>query len=215
MNAIRWILDAIFNNKNTKQKLYHLNKFFKDITKPTPSKIPQQGLTMGENSYHEPLIVRYPGDKNQVIIGKYCSIASYVKIFVGGEHRMDWISTYPFRVMFELEGKSKDGHPKSKGDVIIGNDVWIGYGTTILSGITIGDGAVIGAESLVTSNIEPYTIAAGNPCTPIRKRFSEEQIKKLLEIKWWDWNVSKVLKNVDLLCDNKIDLFIDKHYRDN
>lgn len=144
-------------------------------------------------------------------IGKYCSFAREVTIILGGEHRIDWVSTYPFsgKVFNPVwpEASNIKGHPSSKGDINIGNDVWIGYGATILSGVTIGDGAVIGAKSVVTKNVDPYTIIAGNPARFIRKRFSDKVIQDLLKIKWWDWPEEKIRKHVTLLSSNDIESF--------
>ena len=127
-------------------------------------------------------------------IGKFCSISSNVKIFLGGEHRADWITTYPFSALNKdwPEASKITGHPRTKGDVIIGNDVWIGYGAVILSGVTIGDGAIIGAMSVVTKNVDSYTIVAGNPAREIKKRFSSNKIRRLMEIKWWNWPIKKI-----------------------
>jgi len=142
-------------------------------------------------------------------IGKYCSISSDVAIFLGSEHRTDWISTYPFPTLWE-DARSIPGHPSSKGDVVIGSDVWIGYNVTILSGVTIEDGAAIGTGSVVSRDVPAYAIAAGNPAQIIRYRFTEETIQKLLQIRWWDWPDEKVKENIDLICSDSIDVFIKK-----
>lgn len=92
----------------------------------------------------------------------------------------------------------------NKGDTVIGNDVWIGMNSLIMPGVHIGDGAVIGANSVVAKNVEPYTIVAGNPIREIRKRFSEEEIKLLLETKWWDWDIEKIIKNIDVILKNDV-----------
>ena len=190
-------------------------KILKNQKKFDPNKpIMDKYLIMGKYSYGKPLVVRAGGDKGKIYIGKFCSIARDVKIFLGGEHNTNWITTFPIRIIFNLDGRGKDGHPKTKGEVFIGNDVWIGYSSTILSGVKIGDGAVIGARSLVASDVDPYTIVAGNPSKVIRKRFSDEQIQKLLKIKWWDWDLSKILNNTHLLCQDNINRFINKFYKD-
>lgn len=134
-------------------------------------------------------------------IGNFCSIAENVKIFLGGNHRIDWVSTYPFSVVedFHLDAKNIKGHTATKGNVIIGNDVWIGHSATILSGVTIGDGAVVAANSVITKNIGPYEIWAGNPAKLIKKRFSEEIIEKLIFEKWWYWPSEKIKKNIQNL----------------
>lgn len=168
-------------------------------------------LIMGEHSYGMPEIRVHKGDKNKVYIGKYCSIADDVKIFVGGNHRPDWISTFPFRVKFDLSQKYEDGQPYSKGDVIIGNDVWIGYNALILSGVKIGHGAIVAANSVVTKDVPPYHIVAGNPGRIMKKRFSDEEIEKLLLLNWWDWKEEKILSNVELLSSNNISDFISKY----
>ena len=139
-------------------------------------------------------------------IGKFCSIADSVEIYFGGEHRSDWVSTYPFSSMF---GGNAGGTQKAKGDIIIGNDVWIGRGASILSGVTIGDGAVIGARSVVTKDVLPYDVAAGNPVRHIRFRFTDNQIVQLLKIKWWDWDHKKIAEYVPLLESGDIDKFIE------
>ncbi len=141
----------------------------------------------------------------------FCSIAEDVTIVLGREHRPDWVTTYPFNIVFD-EFKSYKGHPATKGSVTIGNDVWIGTKAFILSGVTIGDGAVIGANSLVATDVEPYTIVAGNPAKVIRKRFNQETIDKLLKIKWWNWDIQRIKDNMHLLLSNKVDEFVEKNY---
>ncbi|WP_417602752.1 CatB-related O-acetyltransferase [Owenweeksia hongkongensis] len=139
------------------------------------------------------------GDK--LIIGKFCQIASGVTFIMNGaNHLQDSVSTFPFAIFGEdwkdaMAGKS---YP-TKGDTQIGNDVWIGFDATIMPGIKIGDGAIIGSKSVVTKDVEPYSIVGGNPAKPIRKRFSEERIAKLLDMKWWDWPVEKITANLDKL----------------
>lgn len=161
---------------------------------------------IGEHTYGKPKVVSR-GEGATLRIGKYCSIATGVTIFLGSEHRVDWISTYPFTFLWE-EAKSIQGHPATKGDVVVGNDVWIGYGTTLLSGVTVGDGAVIGACSLVIKDVPPYAIVAGNPTQTIKYRFDEETIKKLLKIKWWNWPDQRVRENIQYICSPSIDEFI-------
>ncbi len=161
---------------------------------------------IGEHTYGKPKVISW-GEGASLSIGKYCSIGTDVVIFLGSEHRIDWVSTYPFPFIWP-EAKSIQGHPSTKGNVIIGNDVWIAFGTTILSGVAIGDGAAIGACSVVTRDIPPYAIVAGNPAQVIRHRFDDETIRKLLEIKWWNWPDKKVAENVRLICSNSVDTLI-------
>ena len=163
---------------------------------------------IGEHTYGKPRVISW-GEGASLTMGKYCSIGTNVFIFLGSEHRVDWVSTYPFPFLWPA-AKYIQGHPSTKGDVVIGNDVWIAFGTTILSGVTIGDGAAIGACSVVTRNIPPYAVAAGNPAQVIRYRFDDETIQKLLEIKWWNWPDDKVAENVHLICSDSLDVLIKK-----
>lgn len=159
----------------------------------------------GEFTYGVPAIFEW-GEGTELTVGKFCSIASYVNIFLGGGHRTDWVTTYPFNVFVDEFPSANGiiGHPISKGNVVIGNDVWIGQGATILSGVTIGDGAVIGAFSVVAKDVDPYTIVAGNPARLIRRRFDVADIEFLLSIKWWDWPKEKIEEHVRLLCSGNI-----------
>ena len=142
------------------------------------------------------VLYHYPVNKDRLIIGKFCSIACGAKfLFNSGNHKMASLSTYTFPLFFEEWDLEKENVAQAwdqKGDIIIGNDVWIGYEAVILSGVTIGDGAVIGCRAVVTKDVPPYTIVGGVPAKPIRKRFDEETIKELQKIKWWDWPEEKI-----------------------
>jgi len=158
---------------------------------------------IGDYTYGKPTVLFDNNDAN-LIIGKFCTIAGNTTIFLGGNHRTDWITTYPFNILFNNHPIASKivGHPKTNGDVVIGNDVWIGYGATIMSGIKIGNGAVIAAHSVVTKNIGDYEIWGGNPAKFLKKRFSESEINCLLKLKWWDWKVEKILENSNVLCNS-------------
>ncbi|MGI8964626.1 MAG: CatB-related O-acetyltransferase [Limisphaerales bacterium] len=147
-------------------------------------------FTVGRGTYGEPIILHW-GEPATLKVGSFCSIAGGVKIFLGGNHRTDWITTYPFSV-FRDSAKAILGHPATRGDVVIGHDVWIGADATILSGVRVGDGAVIGACSVVTRDVPAYGIVAGNPAKLIRLRFTESEIACLKELAWWSWSDSKL-----------------------
>jgi len=147
-------------------------------------------FSVGRGTYGKPEILHW-GEPATLKVGSFCSIARGVRIFLGGNHRIDWITTYPFPV-FRESARAIAGHPATKGDVIIGHDVWIGADATILSGIRIGNGAVIGACSVVTKNVPSYGIVAGNPAKLIRLRFTKEEIACLEELAWWNWTDSKL-----------------------
>jgi virginiamycin A acetyltransferase len=139
------------------------------------------------------------GDK--LIIGKFCMIASGVTFIMNGaNHLSNAVSAYPFAIFGNGWEHAMDGkiYPH-KGDTEVGNDVWIGYNATIMPGVKISDGSVIAANSTVVNNVEPYSVVGGNPAKEIRKRFPDEQIKKLLELKWWDWSVEEITRNLSLL----------------
>lgn len=166
-------------------------------------------MIVGKYSYGTPE-VKWENPDATLTIGNFCSIAANVKIYLGGNHHTDWITTYPFGHIFKgtFNSFNGDGHPCTKGSVIIGNDVWIGDNVTIMSGVTIGDGAVIANNSHVVKNVEPYSITGGNPAKLIKYRFTKDQIEKLLQIKWWNWNDSKINEYAPLLCSGNIDTFI-------
>lgn len=144
------------------------------------------------------------GDK--LIIGKYCMIASDVTFIMNGaNHLTDAVSTYPFAIFGNGWESAMDGKSyPTKGDTIIGNDVWIGYGATIMPGVTVGDGAIIATKSVVTKDVAPYSIVGGNPAKEIKKRFSDKEIEKLLKMKWWDWAPEKVTENLKMLTGKSV-----------
>jgi acetyltransferase-like isoleucine patch superfamily enzyme len=164
---------------------------------------------IGEYTYGSPRILSY-GEGARLQIGSYCSIAVEVQIFLGGEHRPDWVTTYPFPPLSGdwPEARGIEGTPATKGDVVIGNDVWIGHGATILSGVTIGDGAVVGAMAVVAKDVPPYAIVVGNPARVVKVRFDEATVARLLEIKWWEWPEARIRENIRLLCSDRIEQFI-------
>ena len=142
------------------------------------------------------------GDK--LIIGKFCMIASGATFIMnGGNHLTEATSAYPFAIFGGAWQHAMDGKSyPTKGNTVIGNDVWIGHDATIMPGVTIGDGAIIATKAVVAKNVEPYTIVGGNPAKPIKKRFSEDTISKLLELKWWDWDIEKITQHVDKLSSH-------------
>lgn len=168
-----------------------------------------QNYTYGKYTYGTPNIHSW-NEGTKLVVGNFCSIASNCNIYLGGNHRTDWVTTYPFGHIHKniFNNFNGIGHPSTNGDVNIGNDVWIGSNVTIMSGVTIGDGAVLAANSHIFKNVEPYSLVGGNPAKLIKYRFTNEQIKKLLEIKWWYWNDDKINKYTSLLCNENIDNFI-------
>jgi acetyltransferase-like isoleucine patch superfamily enzyme len=156
-------------------------------------------VTVGRFSYGNPRLLLW-SEQERIQIGSFCSIADEVVISSGGEHRTDWVTTFPMRIAFGDSQAGKDGHPATKGETIIGHDVWIGFRAMILSGVVIGSGAVIGAGAVVTSDVPPYAIVAGNPANIIRYRFSSDEIQKLLLLRWWDWDDERIKKCIPLFC---------------
>lgn len=165
-------------------------------------------IQIGDFTYGNPKILSW-GEGNYLKIGKYCSFANNVTIFMGGEHRVDWVTTYPFSAI-DQKFSSIKGHPKTKGDIVIGNDVWIGANATIMSGVIIGDGAVIAAGSLVVKDVQPYEIVGGNPAYHIRFRFSQEIIENLLKIAWWNFEQKEIASLTPFLLSDDIRTFIEK-----
>ena len=193
-------------DKNQKFPLGHYDRlcFLKNVIK-------NPNIIVGDYTYYDDFEnvenfeknVKYLFDFNgdKLIIGKFCMIASDVTFIMNGaNHLSEAISAYPFSIFGHDWSHAMEGKQfPSKGDTIVGNDVWIGYGATIMPGVQIGDGAIIASKSVVTKDVSAYSIVGGNPAREIRKRFAEEKIEKLLDLKWWDWPIEKITKNVQQL----------------
>lgn len=169
-----------------------------------------ENVEIGDFTYGKPLVLSWEED-TKLKIGKFCSIADDVVILLGGEHRSDWITTYPFNSLLNCCDHI-NGHPSSKGNIVIGNDVWIGRASLILSGLTIGDGAVIGANSVITKDVEPYSIVGGNPAKLIKYRFDKDTIKELLEIEWWDKELEEIADIIPLLQSGNVSKIIEMYH---
>jgi len=187
------------------------NRKIKTITNVKPT-IKNKNIIVGDFTYfadtdfekHVTHHYDFIGDK--LIIGKFCQIAAGVNFMMNGaNHQMNAVTTFPFYI---FDGWKQKTPPLNKmplkGDTVIGNDVWIGQNSTILPGVHIGDGAIIGMNSVVGSDVKPYTIVAGNPAKPIRKRFDNELIKLLLKLKWWDKSIKEINKLIPILTDDNL-----------
>ncbi|MDO4323811.1 MAG: CatB-related O-acetyltransferase [Lachnospiraceae bacterium] len=159
------------------------------------------------------VLYQYPVNHDRLVIGKFCSIACGAKfLFNSANHAMTSLSTYPFPLFFEewgLEKKKVAEAWDNKGDIVIGSDVWIGYEAVILAGVTIGDGAIIGARAVVTKDVPPYTIVGGVPARPIRKRFDDATVARLLRLKWWDWPEEKIARSIQAIKAGHIEQLSD------
>ena len=171
--------------------------------------------TMYNDFVHDPrdfeknnVLYQYPVNHDKLVVGKFCSIACGAKfLFTSANHTMKSLSTYPFPIFFEewkLDSATVTDAWDNKGDIIIGNDVWVGYDAVILSGVTIGDGAIIGTRAVVTKDVPPYTIVGGVPAKQIRIRFDEETVTRLLELKWWDWADERIKENLPAIQSGRI-----------
>lgn len=201
--------EVIYPRTGDKQTVYLKNV----ITNPA---IIVGDYTMYNDFIHDPILFEknnvlyhFPINNDKLVIGKFCSIACGAKfIFTSANHSLQSLSTYPFPLFFEewdLDKKKVTQAWNNMGDIIIGNDVWIGYEAVIMQGVTIGDGAIIGTRAVVTKDVPPYTIVGGIPAKPIKKRFTEEIISVLLEVKWWNWPYERVKQNIEAIKDAKID----------
>ena len=154
------------------------------------------------------VLYHYPVNHERLSIGKFCSIACGARfLFNSANHALSSLSTYPFPIFFEEWGLPVNDVSRAwdnKGDIVVGNDVWIGYEAVILAGVTIGDGAIIGARAVVAGDVPPYTIVGGVPARPIRKRFSDDVIEALLELRWWDWRPERISANLDAIQSGDI-----------
>lgn len=199
-------------NKNTLFPLENYNKlcFLKNLIK-------HPNIIIGDYTYYDDFEdvakfennVRYLFEfsRDKLIIGKFCQIASGVTFIMnGGNHLVESLSSYPFSIFGGAWEEAMDGKEYPfKGDTIVGNDVWLGYNATILAGVKIGDGVIVAANSTVTKDIEPYSIVGGNPAKLIRKRFDENTTAKLLALKWWDWDIDRITKNINVLTGKDVD----------
>lgn len=175
--------------------------------------------TMYNDFVHDPrqfeknnVLYHYPINGDTLRIGKFCSIACGAKfLFASANHTQTSVSTYPFPIFFEewdLDIGDVTSAWDHKGDIVIGNDVWIGYEAVIMAGVTIGDGAIIGARAVVTKDVPPYTIVGGVPARDIRRRFSDDVIARLLELKWWDWPAEQIQRNIKNIQAGRLDLLL-------
>lgn len=199
--------DKNLNNDNLEQMRNLCEKLRLD-----QQKYLREYISIGDYTYGCPKVLSW-GEGAELKIGKFCSIAQEVNIMLGGEHRSDWCTTYPFNALMSSYDYIK-GHPKTKGDVLIGNDVWIARGARIMSGVTIGNGAVIGANALVTKDVPSYAIVGGNPAKIIKYRFKRGIIKKLLEIEWWNWSDEDIYKAVPILQSEEMNKLFE-YYKKN
>lgn len=177
--------------------------------------------TIYNDFYHDPrdfeknnVLYQYPINNDKLIIGKFCSIACNAKfMFTSGNHNLGSLSTYPFPIFFDewgLDPKNITDAWNNKGDIVVGNDVWIGYDAIIMPGVHIGDGAIIGAKSIITKDVEPYSIVGGVPAKQIRKRFDDTTIQILENIKWWDWPEEKIKESIDDIQKGNIEKLKEK-----
>lgn len=160
-------------------------------------------MQIGDFTYGTPIVLDYDSG-TKVSFGKFCSIGRGVTILLGGEHNLNWCTTYPFGRTFREFSDIEDQH-QSKGDVKIGNDVWIGSDVKILSGVTVGDGSVIAANACVAKDVSPYTIVGGVPARLIKNRFDRDIAEKLMEMRWWDWDEGLIYEAIPLLQSSSID----------
>lgn len=170
-------------------------------------------LVVGPHTYG-PLVLRHWGAPGTYVcrVGDYCSIADGAQVFLGGYHRPEWVSMYPFGAFAEWRGPGvRTDHTVGRGDVVIGSDVWLGSQCMIMAGVTIGHGAVVAARAIVSRDVPPYAIVAGNPARVVKHRFDDETIADLLAIAWWDWPEERVRQNLDLLLSSDMAAFIERN----
>lgn len=193
-------LKSLFSRLKLQRKINKLRNKPQRSLKKFKEKYPK--FSIGKNCYGTPIIKNQLAE-SRLEIGSYCSIAKNVQIYLGGQHRTDWITTYPFPAFF-AEAQHIKQYEVTRGDVIIGSDVWLCENCRILSGISIGHGAVIANGAIVTKDVAPYEVVGGNPAKHIRWRFDEDTRKALLEIAWWNWAEEDILDAVNILCSSDI-----------
>ncbi len=155
------------------------------------------------------VLYHYPINGDKLKIGRFCSIACGAKfLFTSGNHTMRSLSNYTFPIFFDewnLDAKNICSAWDNKGDIVLGNDVWVGYEAVIMSGVTIGNGAIIGTRAVVTKDVPPYTIVGGVPAKPIRKRFDDDTIRALENLRWWDWEREKIARSIVAIQNGRLD----------
>ncbi|GAB2026991.1 CatB-related O-acetyltransferase [Lactovum odontotermitis] len=158
------------------------------------------------------VLYHYPINQDRLVIGKFCSIACGARfIFTSANHALKSLSTYPFPIFadeWQLDWEKVTEAWDNKGDIVVGNDVWIGYEAVIMSGVTIGDGAIVGTRAVVTHDVAPYSIVGGVPGKLIRKRFSDETVERLLDLQWWDWPRERIMQNIDAIQNGELDRIV-------
>ena len=195
--------EKIYPRKGDTQTVYLKNV----VTRPS---IQVGEYTMYNDFVNDPrdfeknnVLYQYPVNHDRLLIGKFCSIACGAKfLFNSANHALGSLSTYPFPIFYDewgLDGKNVADAWDNKGDITLGNDVWIGYEAVILAGVTIGDGAIIGARAVVTRDVPPYAIVGGVPARLIRRRFDEATIESLLALQWWDWEPERIRRVLPVL----------------
>lgn len=202
-------MKQIYPRKNDKQIVY-----LKDVV--TDPNIEIGDYTIYNDFVHDPcdfeknnVLYHYPINGDKLIIGKFCSIACGAKfLFTSGNHSLKSLSNYTFPVFYEeweLDSSKICDAWDNKGNIVIGNDVWVGYEAVIMSGVKIGNGAIIGTRAVVTKDVPPYTIVGGVPAKPIRSRFDDTIIKKLEALRWWDWDSEKIRRSISAIQSGDIE----------
>jgi virginiamycin A acetyltransferase len=159
----------------------------------------------GPHVFQDNVLYHFDFIGDRLVIGKFCSLAADTKFLMnGGNHPTTWATTYPFPIFGNGWESAMPASWPNKGDTIVGNDVWIGYGCTIMPGVTIGDGAIVASCSVVTKDVPPYAIVGGNPAQLIRRRFDDATIARLLELHWWDWDIATITKRLPDLCSENV-----------
>ncbi|APM39875.1 CatB-related O-acetyltransferase [Clostridium kluyveri] len=202
-------LNKVYPRSNDYQTVYLKNVITRDNIKVGD-------YTIYNDFYNDPrdfeknnVLYQYSVNNDKLIIEKFCSIACGVKfLMTSGNHTIKSLSTYTFPIFYEewgLDVSHITDAWDNKGDIVVGNDVWIGYDSIIMSGVKIGDGAIIGTRAVVTNDVPPYAITGGVPAKIIKKRFSDDVISKLMKIKWWDWSYEKIRANIQYIQSGSID----------
>jgi virginiamycin A acetyltransferase len=162
----------------------------------------------GPERFEQNVLYHYPFLGDRLVIGRFCAIARGVRFIMNGaNHRLSGLATYPFQI-FGAGWEAVTPKPEElplKGDTFVGNDVWLGYDALIMPGVSIGDGAIVAAGAVVSRDVPPYSVVAGNPAKVIKRRFPDPVIEKLLAIKWWDWEPAKITRNLKLLVEGDVE----------